>query len=173
MWIPSWPSYFKEHASLAPGAVRFDQPRNRLLFKRALLDLPLLTADQSTARATRAQCEQALRALQTASTLVERVRRSLLGEDGHVCSARRLARQLGMSECTLKRRLAEQRTSYTQLLDQARRTRALELLRSSASVEEVSTMLGYSDAANFTRAFRRWTGQSPRALRQNGRSARS
>jgi AraC-like DNA-binding protein len=76
-----------------------------------------------------------------------------------------------MSERTLKRRLAEQNTSYTELLDAARRTRALELLGSSVSIEEVSARLGYSDAANFTRAFRRWTGQSPRALRQSSRAA--
>lgn len=112
-----------------------------------------------------------MRALNSAATLVERVQRSLFGADGLVCSARLLARQLGMSERTLKRRLAEQNTSYTELLDAARRKRSLELLGSNASVEEVSTRLGYSDAANFTRAFRRWTGQSPRALRQTARDA--
>ena len=159
------PSYFKEHKELAPGKVRFDQPCNRLLFDRALLDLPLLTADQSTARATREQCEQALLALSSTATLVERVQRALFGVDDQICSPQLLARQLGMSERTLKRRLAEQNTSYTELLDATRRARALELLRTSASVEEVSARLGYSDAANFTRAFRRWTGQSPRARR--------
>ena len=107
------PAYFKEHAGIAPGEVRFNQPVNRLLFERALLDLPLLTADQSTARSTREQCEQALRALNSAATFVERVQRSLFNADGQVCSARLLARQLGMSERTLKRRLAEQNTSYT------------------------------------------------------------
>jgi AraC-like DNA-binding protein len=72
-----------------------------------------------------------------------------------------------MGERTLKRRLAEQETSYTELLDHARHARALELLRGDTSAEEVSSQLGYSDAANFTRAFRRWTGKSPRALRQS------
>jgi AraC-like DNA-binding protein len=71
-----------------------------------------------------------------------------------------------MAERTLKRKLAEQGTSYTELLDRQRHTRALELLRTDATIEQVADRLGYSDAANFTRAFRRWTGKSPRALRK-------
>jgi AraC-like DNA-binding protein len=167
------PDYFKAYASLAPGAVRFDQPRDRLLFERAYLDLPLVTANASAARAMCEECERLLQELSRESTLAARVQEALFAADGSLCSARRLARQLGMSERTLKRRLAEQQTSYTALLDAARRTRALALIGSELSVEEVSARLGYSDAANFTRAFRRWTGQSPRAARRESRAARS
>jgi AraC-like DNA-binding protein len=167
------PDYFEQYASVAPGAVRFDQPRDRLIFDRAYLDLPLLTADPGAARAMREQCERQLQALSQASTLAARVLAGLFAADGSVYSARQLARQLGMSERTLKRRLAEQNTSYTELLDAARRTRALELLGAGLSVEEISARLGYSDAANFTRAFRRWTGQSPRVARREARAARS
>jgi len=166
------PETFRQYAHFAPGEVRFEQPCDRLVFDRAFLELPLVSADLAAARATREQCERMLSELTSAATLAERVRRSLFTPDGEVCSPRRLARQLGMSERTLKRRLAAQGTSYTELLDAARRTRALELLGSDVSVEEVSARLGYSDAANFTRAFRRWTGQSPRALRQSARAAR-
>lgn len=75
-----------------------------------------------------------------------------------------------MAERTFKRRLAEQRTWYSELLARARRTRALELLRSDVSIEELAARLGYSDPANFTRAFRRWTGSSSRAVRKAARS---
>ncbi|HKP55781.1 MAG TPA: AraC family transcriptional regulator [Polyangiales bacterium] len=55
------------------------------------------------------------------------------------------------------------------MLDRVRHTRALELLRSEASIDEAADRLGYTDAANFTRAFRRWTGKSPRAVRKAAR----
>jgi len=163
--------YQPEQASFAPGSVRFGQPHDRVLFDRAYLDLPLISADPGAARAMREQCERAL--IELSNTLVPRVQRALFQPDGSVRSARVLARQLGVSERTLKRRLAAQNTSYTELLDIARRARALELLGSDASVEEMSARLGYSDAANFTRAFRRWTGQSPRAARRSARAPRS
>jgi AraC-like DNA-binding protein len=76
-----------------------------------------------------------------------------------------VARGLGMSERTLKRKLAEQGTSYSELLDRERHSQAVELLRGAASIDDVAERLGYSDAANFTRAFRRWTGRSPRVHR--------
>jgi AraC-like DNA-binding protein len=68
-----------------------------------------------------------------------------------------------MAERTLKRKLAEQGASYSELLDRQRQTRALELLRTDASIDDIAERLGYADAANFTCAFRRWTGKSPHA----------
>jgi AraC-like DNA-binding protein len=68
---------------------------------------------------------------------------------------------------TLKRRLADQGTSFSALLDEVRRDRATLLLRAGElSVDEIGARLGYSDPANFARAFRRWTGSSPRAFRR-------
>jgi AraC-like DNA-binding protein len=163
------PPEFAQYAGLAPGVVRFGQPCDRLLFDRAYLDLPLVTADACAARAARESCESKLKALARANTLEQRVKQLLFAADGCIRSPKELAQQLAMSERTLKRRLAEKHTTYTELLDRARHARALELLRTGSSVEEASERLGYSDAANFTRAFRRWTGQSPRALRRSER----
>jgi AraC-like DNA-binding protein len=71
-----------------------------------------------------------------------------------------------MSMRTLKRRLAERDTSFSALLDEARREKATLLLRAGElTVDEIGQRLGYSDAANFGRAFRRWTGTSPKAFR--------
>jgi AraC-like DNA-binding protein len=56
------------------------------------------------------------------------------------------------------------------VLERCRRARAIELLRTQASIEEIAECLGYTDPANFTRAFRRWTGRSPRAARKTGRA---
>jgi len=78
-----------------------------------------------------------------------------------------VAERMHVSVRTLKRRLAEHDTSYSALLDEARRDRATHLLRAGElGVDEIGARLGYSDPANFARAFRRWTGISPRAFRK-------
>jgi AraC-like DNA-binding protein len=84
---------------------------------------------------------------------------------GDVRPLEAIARELAMSPRTLKRRLAEEGASYTALLEERRKLRSFELLRSDLSVDQVAERLGYSDAANFTRAFRRWTNKTPRQFR--------
>lgn len=75
---------------------------------------------------------------------------------------------VGMSERTLQRRLAQDGTSFNELLDQVRFDTAKQLLQNnSISVTDISGELGYTDSANFTRAFRRWAGVSPRKHRQS------
>jgi AraC-like DNA-binding protein len=71
-----------------------------------------------------------------------------------------------MSPRTLKRKLAACGTTYSDLLDELRQNRAVQLLGSDQlSIEAIADRLGYSDAANFGRAFRRWTGTTPGAYR--------
>ena len=159
------PDWFRPVRSLAPGSCAFDADRHRIKFDARLLELPLLSADPAAARTARDQCERELQALTQTSSFVDQVSASLFRED-RVLSAAELARTLGMAERTLKRRLAEHQTSYTDLLEERRKHAACELLRAGASIEDIAERLGYSDASNFTRAFRRWTGQSPRAFRR-------
>ena len=72
-----------------------------------------------------------------------------------------------MSERTLQRRLAEQGESFQALTDQARHAAAASLLRSQAySVVEVAFITGFADQSAFTRAFKRWTGETPAAFRR-------
>ena len=69
---------------------------------------------------------------------------------------------MGFSRQTLFRRLKEEGTTYTQVLDQLRHRLAIEYLKGSkASVNDTAYLVGFSDAASFTRAFKRWTGKTP------------
>jgi AraC-like DNA-binding protein len=73
----------------------------------------------------------------------------------------------GFSLRTLQRRLNDAGCSYSQLLEEARHRAALRLLGDRrVKIVDVALELGYSDPANFTRAFRRWTGTSPREARR-------
>lgn len=71
-----------------------------------------------------------------------------------------VAAAAGLSERTLRRRLADEGTSYQRLLDEVRETLALELL-GSLPVQDVAVRLGYAEASSFILAFRRWTGRTP------------
>jgi AraC-like DNA-binding protein len=77
------------------------------------------------------------------------------------------AELVGLSGRTLQRRLAELETTFNELLDQTRFEIAKELLRDdSIPISDVCYEVGYADPGNFTRAFRRWAGVSPRQHRQ-------
>ena len=79
----------------------------------------------------------------------------------------RVARQLHMSLRNLQRKLREEGTTYSRILDRTREELALSYLADpSYSVSEATFLLGFSDTSSFARACRRWTGQSPRDLRR-------
>jgi len=72
-----------------------------------------------------------------------------------------------MSPRTLRRRLAEEGTSFRGVLERIRFEAAEERLREpTLSLAEIAAELGYADQANFARAFRGWTGESPSAYRR-------
>lgn len=107
-------------------------------------------------------------------TAVDRIIRSSL-PDGPA-TLQQAAEILGQSARTIQRRLADDGTDYETLVDDCRRAKARVLLaRPRASVTAVAMELGYSDAAHFNRAFRRWEGGSPQDFRRtlNGMPGRS
>ena len=147
------------------GMVRFDQPANRLVFAAGLLATPLKTADPVALQLARAQCERELAALVDAG-LMGRVRAALGGEHAGFPGVDEVARQLHVSARTLKRKLAEQGTTFSAILDDVRRQRALLLLDNrELAIAEVAARLGYTEVPNFSRAFRKWTGTTPGAYR--------
>lgn len=81
-----------------------------------------------------------------------------------------VAKRLAVSERTLQRRLAEQQTTFSEVVDDVRRTVACDHLRRDAlSVGEIGFVLGYSEPSAFSRAFQRWTGERPAEYRARAR----
>jgi AraC-like DNA-binding protein len=148
------------------GTMRFGRPSHRLVFDAAILDLPLVSADPAAMQLLRAQCDRELAAVVDGDGFVGRVRTCAASGPAGFRSLEDVARALGVSTRTLKRRLAEQGTSFSDVIDEVRRQRALLLLDDRRlGLGDVADRLGYSDVANFTRAFRRWTGRTPAAFR--------
>jgi AraC-like DNA-binding protein len=157
------PAWFRRFAVMA---VRFGQPQHQLVFPAATLDLPFKMADAEALRLLREECERELAALGGGESAAAQVRRLLTSERGRFRELPQVAKLLHVSTRTLKRRLASEGASFSQLLDGERRAHALLLLRDpKLTLDDVADRLGYSDLANFTRAFRRWTGKSPGAFR--------
>ncbi|WP_196159040.1 AraC family transcriptional regulator [Reinekea sp. G2M2-21] len=96
-------------------------------------------------------------------TLPMRVQR-IIREELAVSSVTRaeVARQLGMSEKTLERRLSESDLSFSAVLQRTRETLADMYLKTPGmSIDEIARKLGYSDRSAFTKAYKRWTGNTP------------
>ncbi len=159
------PAYFSDYRERLPHC-RFDQPLNALRFPSALLDRPLTTSDETAAQLVLAECEKELAEVgATQVSMTARVR-AVLAREPAAPSLTSTASRLHLSTRSLKRRLACEGTSYTQLVEARRQQLARQWLsESKLSVREISTRLGYRDPANFTRAFRKWTGQTPSDFR--------
>ena len=150
---------FVEVFGVAPD---FDADRNVAVLSAAALDLPLPQADELTAAMTEQQCRELVERRRARTGVAGRVRDELVRAPAP--DVTEMARRLSLSERTLRRRLADEGTSYRALVDEVREALAEELLATqSLSVEQVARRLGYAETASFTHAFRRWKGRSPRA----------
>jgi AraC-like DNA-binding protein len=163
------PLYYRRFVHALP-ATRFDQPENRLvLHDLSHLADRISTADEASFRLARDQCDEILRSMGLDGRLAPRVRALLAKQEGALPELEAVARSLRVAPRSFRRRLEAEQVTFSGLLDAERKRRAMLLLRSrDLSVEQIGERLGYAHVANFTRAFRRWTGKTPKAYRQSG-----
>lgn len=157
---------------MARASLLFDAAFNQFRFPRVGLQLPVSQSDPQLLQMAMAQCEEELRhlhdRLHDMGGLLADVRRLAKQHMAGDASLEHIAECLSMAPRTLRRRLNELGTSYQMIIEQLRRGRAVELLlHSSRSVDDIASDLGYQDPSNFGRAFRRWTGKSPRQYRES------
>lgn len=147
------------------GSVRLGE-RRLLTLPSRLLDAPLPQADAATRRTCLAQVEASLERRQRRAGVAAQVRSALLARPGEPPALDEVASGLGVHPRTLRRRLDAEGTSYRALLEEIRRTVAVELLVDvGLTVEECARRLGYSETAAFTHAFVRWFGVPPSRYR--------
>lgn len=159
------PEYYPAFREKLPRC-RFDMGANQICVPAQYLDRPLASGDPITAEQLEAQCRKELELLGGSGDAVARVRTFLDSAHGYPDLAR-VSEQLFMSARTLNRKLQQKGTSFQELLDQARRAEASELLRhSELSIESIAEKLGYADPGSFSHAFRRWTGVAPGVWRK-------
>jgi AraC-like DNA-binding protein len=166
------PGHAEDLAALSERGVHFDRPTSAVVLPRHLLSLPL--PPPRPRAAGRAGEERWASRGAPSADFAGSVRQAIaallrLG----VPALRMTADSAGMSVRSFQRRLAESGLSFAQLLAEARLEAARLMLRESdRKVIEVSVELGYTDSANFTRAFRRWSGVSPQEFRRTAADCR-
>ena len=134
--------------------LEFGQSSNAVVIDRELLQSPV-----ARSRKKYLQPELAL-IMQTAQSIT-----ALLPEG--TATLENIARRLNLNERTLQRKLAKFGIKFEELLDITRRDEAVRLLREGREpLADIAFQLGYSNQANFNRAFHRWTGNAPMAYRQ-------
>ena len=161
------PETIAHHEAYFGCPVHFGTDRDALLVAADTLRTPNKLGDPGLARFFETHLEAEVAAFGDEIPLDRQVREhvSMCLSEG-IPAVSDVARHLGMSGRTLQRRLAEQGFSYQMLVDEARRQLAKHLLRQTDfSLIEVAFMTGFSGQSAFTRAFKRWAGQTPRSFR--------
>jgi AraC-like DNA-binding protein len=97
--------------------------------------------------------------------LVERIRRVLRSARGRIHSADDVARELALSTRTMHRRLRDEVTSLRKLKEEAKLELAKEALMRGAPIKRIAEIAGFRNEKSFSRAFRNWTGTTPRDFR--------
>lgn len=142
--------------------VRYGAPHAGFTIPASVMDVPLKMADPEAFLEASRICQRELDKLIANESLSARVRRLLLEKQSGFPSLQVTARSFHMTTRTLHRRLVDEGTSYREILEDVRRTLAVEHLKSGRfGVEEIAYLLGYSDLANFRRAFKRWESVPP------------
>lgn len=161
------PPHALEYGLLYGTTCRFDAPATAVTFDRALLDQPVVQ-DEAALRAFLRRAPWDILARmdygQEVSAQVRRLLNQALGEPAALPGPQQVAARLAISPQTLRRRLSAEGTSFQRVRDQLRRDVAVSaLVRADTSIEELSERLGFSEPSAFHRAFRRWTGATPRS----------
>lgn len=151
--------------------IHFSSSENSVVFRAEDMDRPILSADEELASLLDTVAISNMAEVNERFT--KRVRHCLEVQlaEGEI-SRSRTAQLMNMTERTLLRRLKDEGTTFQEVLDKFREELAYDyLLRSDKTVQEVSTLLGFSETSTFSRAFKRWTGHSPSMSLQNQASS--
>lgn len=160
------PEYAEEYKKIFNCPTIFDAEETQILFDSSYLARPLPCANTLTKKIYEKDCNQTITQLIMLTTTTELAKSVLQCKEKKLLTRSQLARRLNMSDQTLKRRLAAEGVNYKSLVQGIREQKACDLLQSTElSMEEIARNVGYSDVANFYRAFKSWTGKTPLSYR--------
>lgn len=142
--------------------LRFGEPICELSYPRSILSERPRMAHRLTAKLMQDTCDRILGAVKTSTGVSGEVYQVIASTPGHSPTMELVAQRMATTVRTLHRRLQAEGASFTQILDDVRCNLAKEYLRSTQlNMDEIADRLGFSEAANFRHAFRRWTGSTP------------
>ncbi|EHR69304.1 DNA-binding domain-containing protein, AraC-type [Burkholderiales bacterium JOSHI_001] len=163
VWFPGpAPTHHRAYSVMFPGPVHFGATQASMRFAAEHLKLPVRRDDPDTRAVLQHTSVLSIKPFRNDRLLVQRLRAMLSMQADHTVTADELARALNLSTRSLHRKLAAEGFRLQQLKDEARQTRALELLaHRDLPIKRVATLLGFGSEKSFARSFERWTGQTP------------
>ncbi|MDP1738760.1 MAG: AraC family transcriptional regulator [Caulobacter sp.] len=164
------PAYRDEYERIYGAPVTFDADENAMLVDPVWFNHRVQLQPRYAFGVLSEHADALLRSLQESKSMRGRVESLLMPvlHTGEAAMAQ-VAGQLGVSRQTLFRKLKAEGTTFERVLDALRHRLAVHYLKGrKVSVNETAYLVGFSDPAAFSRAFKRWTGVSPRDFRQSG-----
>ena len=160
------PAHASEYAELFGCELRFGARDNRAVIDAHWLGVRLPSYNPISSQQALTLCQAQAEAVAPSSEIADAVLRLLRRKlDGNPTLAE-MADTLHLTERTLRRKLTAAGTGFRELLDRVRSSHATELLhQSNLTITEIGSAVGYRDVREFRRAFRRWTGVAPTAMR--------
>jgi len=158
------PSYLRSYRELHSVQFHFSAerlPGARMVFEREVVARPLSMADPNALEQAEARCNELMQRTAQAAGMTDWVAMMLKQSNEGLPSLAELAHLLNLSPRTLDRHLKREGCRFLELSKRLRHEKACELLRAGIGITQVAYQVGYRDAANFTRAFRREGGVSP------------
>lgn len=150
----------------AAGKIRFGTARNRFHVAPEWIYRKLELGNALTFQQIVQICDTELSELLMYDGLSGQIRKVLLENAAFSSNMDAIAKHLGLTSRTLRRHLKQESTTFSSIVDSTRAELALRYLRSAElSTEEIAYILGFSETASFVRAFKRWTGKTPRTYR--------
>jgi AraC-like DNA-binding protein len=148
--------------------LEFAQATDCWVLPKSVMELPIVSEDKRLLHILETHADDLLSERRAAVRLRGVVEHCLLSMlSSGKAQAALVADQLGMSERSLRRQLAEEGTSFAEVLDRLRHRLALRYLEDQrASLQQIAWLLGYSEIGAFNHAFKRWTGTSPGRARR-------
>lgn len=161
------PAYAPAYQDIFQCPVQFNAEEHMMIFDSRYLFMQLPMANPLVRKTYEKECIQLCLRLKTRETITDRVRQEILFRKEGLPSFSQLARSMNISVSTLRRHLTEEGTSYKAISADIRKKMAINLIQTTTNtMDRIAAELGYSDLANFYRAFKGWTGHNPSYYRK-------
>lgn len=145
--------------------IQFQQSAMRIRFPIDVLSIPMPLRDPETSTYCRQQCKLLLDRISQKRSVIEQVRECLGRTENGFPNIKDICKTLDIPERSLRRQLSQAGYQFQALLNEVRYQKAKALLSTELNLEAIAQTLGYSEAGNFSHAFKRWSGVSPKRYR--------
>lgn len=156
-----------EYERIFQCPVHFSQAYNSITIPISLVFIPIPAANPALLARFESYANDFIQSLGLKHNYAQKTTQIILGNlDDETLSIRKVAREMAVSVRKLQMELKEEGLVFTDLLTQIREELAKKYLVENYSVEEITYLLGYSEPSVFRKAFKKWSGQTPKEFRQ-------